>query len=173
MPPERPPDPAVPAVPGVRQAVRALLVTPDDRVLLIRTAIPQRPGAHLHLTPGGGVEPGEGAVEALRRELLEETGRDGLEAGPEVWRRTHTYRWAAKIVTQAERYFVVRTPAFAPVPQAGVPDFDDFVAFRWWSAAEVAASDEHFVPYRLAALLPPLLAALRDGRPLAPVDVGP
>ncbi|MFO0931551.1 MAG: NUDIX domain-containing protein [Planctomycetota bacterium] len=168
MPSAPPPAP----VPGVRQAVRALLVTPDDRVLLIRTAIPQRPGAHLHLTPGGGVEAGEHAAEALRRELLEETGRDGFEIGPEVWRRTHTYRWAAKIVTQAERYFVVRTPAFDPAPQAGIPDLDDFLAFRWWSAAEVAASGEHFVPYRLAALLPPLLAALRAGRPPAPFDVG-
>ena len=171
MPPALGPD-AVAAVPGGRQAVRALLVTPDERVLLIRTAIPQRPGAHLHLTPGGGVEPGEHAAEALRRELLEETGRDGFDVGPEVWRRTHTYRWAAKIVTQAERYFVVRTPAFDPVPQAGIPDLDDFLAFRWWSAAELAASGEHFVPYRLPALLPPLLAALRSGRPPPPADVG-
>ena len=56
--------------------------------------------------------------------------------------------------------------------QAGIPDLDDFLAFRWWSAAELAASGEHFVPYRLPALLPPLLAALRLGRPPAPSDVG-
>ena len=75
-------------------------------------------------------------------------------------------------MTQAERYFVVRTTAFDPVPQAGIPDLDDFLAFRWWSAAELAASAEHFVPYRLPALLPALLAALRLGRPPAPFDVG-
>lgn len=171
MPPP-PPAEDVPVAPGVRRAVRALLVTPDDRVLLIRTAIPQRPGAHLHLTPGGGIEPGEDAVAALRRELLEETGRAVDGVGPEVWRRTHTYRWADRVVTQAERYFVVRTPPFEPVPQAGIPDREDLVAFRWWSAAEVAASGEHFVPYRLAALLPPLLAALRAGRAPGLADVG-
>ncbi len=48
---------------------RAMLVDGDDRVLLLRHTY--MPGWHF---PGGGVEPGETAEDAARREAEEETG---------------------------------------------------------------------------------------------------
>jgi 8-oxo-dGTP diphosphatase len=56
-------------------------VTDDPRVLLIRRANPPRAGSWS--LPGGKVEPGELIVEAVMREILEETGL-AVEVGPLV-----------------------------------------------------------------------------------------
>jgi 8-oxo-dGTP pyrophosphatase MutT (NUDIX family) len=56
-----------------RDAVRALILDPDERVLLVRFVHPKT-GAEFWTTPGGGLEPDEDPEAALRRELREETG---------------------------------------------------------------------------------------------------
>ena len=56
----------------IRTAVRALLLDPPERVLLVRFDFPS--GEVRWALPGGGVEPGETFDEALHRELIEEVG---------------------------------------------------------------------------------------------------
>ncbi|TWG94668.1 ADP-ribose pyrophosphatase YjhB (NUDIX family) [Mesorhizobium sp. J18] len=59
------------AIPAVSVALRK-----GERLLLVRRG--REPARGLHAFPGGRIEAGETAEEAVRRELIEETG---LEAG--------------------------------------------------------------------------------------------
>ncbi|MQS16069.1 NUDIX hydrolase [Streptomyces kaniharaensis] len=66
-----------------RSAGAVLALTPDQRVILARQYRPG-PDRVLYELPGGFIEPGEQATEAIARELLEETGYQGEvhAAGP-------------------------------------------------------------------------------------------
>ena len=150
-----------------RHAVRALLLSPAQELLMMRFVAPDR---SVWITLGGGLLPGEGVIAGLHRELLEETEREGWSVGPEVWHRTVTYELNGDAVTQHERFFWVPTPRFEPPPD--MPDEVErrwFGGFRWWSVAEIAAASDRFAPRQLASRLDDLL---RDGPPSQPVDVG-
>ncbi len=153
----------------IRQGVRAVVLDPADRVLLVRFQFPE---TSLWATPGGGIDEGESPEEAIVRELGEEVGLDVLELGPWIWTREHVFpfldgRWDG----QAERFVLVRTPAFEPAPRFTAEQLAaEYVAgMRWWTPAELEASDELFAPRRLPELV---AALLRDGPPGEPVDVG-
>lgn len=82
---------------GVRPGAYAVLLR-DGAVLLTRQAEP-RPEIQL---PGGGLDPGEGPLAALRREVREETGwRIGPARRLGTWRRfaymPEYDRWAEKV----------------------------------------------------------------------------
>ena len=61
---ERPPD-------TFRTAARALIISPNREVLLMRIHAPQG-GKSFWIAPGGGLDPGEEMESGLRRELREE-----------------------------------------------------------------------------------------------------
>ena len=123
------------------------------------------------ITPGGSARAGEGDAEALRRELREETGRQGLSVGPLLWTREMTYTWDGHTVGQFERYYLVETEEFeaamADDPASG--EVRAFRGFRWWSADEIGTSGERFGPREIADLLRTLV---RDGLPPEPVSLG-
>ena len=99
----------------IREAVRALLVTPDEHILLVRFEFPD---ATVWSLPGGGLDPGESHLEALHRELIEEVGLHDPVVGAHVWNRVHVIphldgRWDG----QRDRYYVVEaTEQFEPTP---------------------------------------------------------
>ncbi|MGW3789820.1 NUDIX domain-containing protein [Micromonospora arida] len=73
---------------NLRRSARAIVVDEDDRVLLLRLAIPDPAGTIVvWITPGGGLEDGETPLAALRRELHEEAGLALDVDPPQVWRQ--------------------------------------------------------------------------------------
>ena len=154
-----------------RTGARVLLLDRDDRVLLLRGSDPAAPGAGLWwFTPGGGLDPGETAEEAARRELAEETGLVLRQLGPAVWVRTAHFDFLGRSYRQAETFFLARVDQH-DVDFSGFTEMerDTVDAFRWWSVTELATTDETVYPSTLGAELALLLA---DGPPAEPKDVG-
>lgn len=146
-----------------RSGVRALLVDPADRTLLIRYDLPPCPWA----PPGGGLEGDETDERALRRELREEVGLEGFELGPCIWRREHEFP-LDPFRGQRERIYLVRVSAFEPEPQIELRS-EGVSGFAWWKVDEIAVSSDVFAPRRLAQLFWDLLA---HGPPSETLDVG-
>lgn len=159
----------------IRQAVRALLVTPDAALLLCRFEFPT---GTVWALPGGGLEDGESHRAALDRELDEEIGlRPGdVDVGPVVWRRRHIVpfvdgRWDGQ---DDVYHHVPVADRFDPRPRL---DWEQLRAerlheLRWWSADEIERATidgVRFAPQRLGDLLRRLHS---EGPPPEPIDTG-
>jgi 8-oxo-dGTP diphosphatase len=154
----------------IREAVRALLLTPDDEVLMVRFEFPTRT---VWALPGGGLEPGEDHLAALRRELVEEVGLTDIDIGPHIWSREHIIPFVdGQWDGQRDRVFLVPTTRFAPRPTLSWDQLraERLHEIRWWSVGELlAAADIVFAPARLPGLIEQLLS---EGPPAKPIDTG-
>ncbi len=135
--------------PILRQAVRAILLTPQDEVLLMRL---RADGKIFWITPGGGIEAGETALEALHRELGEEVGLLDARIGPLVWRRRQTTTYYKKLWQQSEDYFLVETERFVP-HMRDEAEARLVTEFRWWHLDELAEADEVITPLSLGKIV--------------------
>lgn len=143
-----------------RETVRVLVLDPDGRLLLFRDSDPNT-GASWWITPGGGIDPGESELDAVVRELEEETGR--LVAvtdviGPLASRHV-MHGYSDRIVDQDDTFYAVRTPAFA-VSTAGYTAEEQvsMLGHRWWTPGELRSTDAVVWP----EVLLDLLAAVDD-----------
>jgi len=157
----------------VVESARALLIDPQDRVLLIQLALGRMAidAIALHqtvwLTPGGSLHPGESFEDALLREIFEETGLHLDHPGHWVWTSPKRIVRDGQPVDTLARVYIQRVPAFEPVPTALTPEERvTFRELRWWSTDEIAASSEIFIPRQLAVLLRPLLTAAWPAEPV-------
>jgi TDG/mug DNA glycosylase family protein len=153
--------------PAERPAVRAIVLDPADRLLLVRFDHPVT-GESWWALPGGGVADGETDEEAMRRELREETGFADLDLGPVVWTRAHDFAWLGRLLRQRERFYVVRVAAGEPAPTVDLAG-EAVTDVRWWT---LDALEEAAVQLAPRSLVPALRTLLRDGPPAEPIDVG-
>ena len=138
----------------VRLAARVILLDPDDRVLLMRYDDGPPNGRHWS-TPGGGLDPGEDYPAAAARELAEETGWHDVDLLGEVRRRTFDMEHARRMVRQHERFFLARTDQACRVIRGveAMHASDGIAAWRWWTLAELEATEEAVWPAGLANLI--------------------
>lgn len=166
----------------LRRAVRAIILDDDDHVLLCRFTFPH-PAVPTDATvvwaaPGGGIEPGELPLIALRRELHEETGLILMGDPPHVWHQEvidpdHADGHADGYAGVLNDYFLVRTRRFDP---RGALSDDDLAAehisgMRWWQHTDIAeyVGTELFSPRDIAT---PLAALIAGDIPATPLMLG-
>ena len=155
----------------IRPAVRGILLTPAEDVLLVRFEFPTRT---VWALPGGGVEPHESHPGALHRELAEEVGLTDITLGPHVWDREHITPHENGL-WDGQRDRIYLTPVaerFEPIPELSWDQLraERLHELRWWTVSEIeAAANIWFAPRRLGELLRHLIL---HGPPPTPVDTG-
>ncbi|MBW8825774.1 MAG: NUDIX domain-containing protein [Acidobacteria bacterium] len=154
--------------PRYRQAVRAVILSHETDVLLVRFDLPGWAGWAL---PGGGVEPGEDDLTAIRRELAEEVGLYDPEPQGPIWERKHLFADPINFDGQAERIYLVKCATFDPTPAFSWDELrgEGVVEARWWTLDQLRTAKEAFAPSELPALL---TALQRDGAPETALSIG-
>jgi 8-oxo-dGTP pyrophosphatase MutT (NUDIX family) len=156
-----------------RPAVRGLVIDETDHVLMVRLVFPE--GAFWVL-PGGGIDEGEDVLDALRRELREETGLTAPSIGGHVWNRLHEFRLVDTAGVewhgQRESVFLVRTDRFDIAPSMSAEQLraENLHGHRWWSLEEIAgySGDDVFAPRDIHVHV---RAVLENGVPAVPFEI--
>ena len=132
-----------------------LLFDRSGSILLFLTLAPDSSGVSRWITPGGGVDPGETHADGAVRELWEETGLTGIDLGEPVWAHDFDVQWdSADHDTGHAEFYTAVVDRFEP-SQDGWTDDErvEVFAHRWWSLAELLATDELYEPAELIDLI--------------------
>lgn len=134
---------------GTRLAARAVLRRPSDgRFLIFR--YPFRDGTFRFVIPGGGVEPGETAMQAVAREVFEETGTHASDLEPSG---LLLYHLLASTIYGADR---TPTIQYSPVLTGTIPDELPDTAHRealWFTIDEFEAQPRRPISDPVIAIL--------------------
>lgn len=154
-------------IPKIRHAARILLVDEQDRTFLFKGQDPQNKSDVFWCPVGGGIESGETPVEAIRREVMEETGLMDFILGPHIWNREVFLSFNGVLLHAKETWFFSRVAHF-DVDISGFSDLERETTLdqRWWTLEELIQTSEALTPRRLPELLAPLLEGRFSEEPL-------
>lgn len=138
-----------------RATVRVLVLDDRDRILLFQDSDPGAPGSAWWITPGGGIDDGETEVEAVVRELAEETGLavDADRVHGPLARRRVAHGYSDQVVEQTDAFYLVNVAAFQ-VDTSGhtAEEQVTMLASRWWTRHEIATTGDEVWPAALTDL---------------------
>jgi 8-oxo-dGTP diphosphatase len=134
-----------------RRTARVMLFDEAGEVLLIRFVVPREDGEFIFWAlPGGEIEVGETETEAAVREVREELGLELMLTGPIYCDRN---QFLHQREMQDNTDFLFRAKCRREEPQlmgVTVDGREIMREIRWWSAGEIAASEERIFPENLA-----------------------
>src|SRR5271155_3286066 len=147
-----------------RRAARVVLIDPHCRALLVEVCNPDN-GELTWMTVGGGIEDGENPADAAAREVLEETGHDGLRLDRVVREHWVDFSWHGIAYRQHEQWFIAAVEAFEATGRfRDEYERSEIRQARWWTIDELRASTALFSPADLPQfLIETLTNALIDG----------
>jgi 8-oxo-dGTP pyrophosphatase MutT (NUDIX family) len=122
-----------------REIVGGFIISSDDKILLGKTGV----YSGLWVVPGGGINPGETKLEALRREILEETGIDTDGMKIEDMKVDLTGESEKNLRDTGERVHVkmrfhnYRISVLLPAYKVKIKTTDDLVDATWFSRQEL------------------------------------
>lgn len=154
--------------PVLRPTARVLLFDGRQRVLLFE--MHSDDGQVFWCPPGGAIEEGETHEQAALRELTEETGWREPSIGPVLGDRRHVVAWGGITYDCRERWFTGSVDRLE-VDDAGWTD-EERVGMRdprWWSLADLRATNERTVPADLADVVQ---LVIDHGPPTEPLQLG-
>jgi 8-oxo-dGTP pyrophosphatase MutT (NUDIX family)/GNAT superfamily N-acetyltransferase len=135
------------ARPITREAARVLCLDDAGRVLLMhwRDSVD---GHQLWEPPGGGVEPGEEPIDAVRREWVEETGLPVPVISGAPTNVARDVFWAGGRLVGEETFFLARMPAaLTPEPAAlTASERVEYLGSAWVGRSDYASAAYHGDP---------------------------
>lgn len=137
-----------------RRAARVILLSPDDKVLLIEFSVQRSTGEFVFwATPGGEIEASESDHAAAERELREELNLALPLEGP-VHSASSVFEHKGKMLHNSDVFFLARCASDAPRLTAFTEEERDALRrWRWWSPAEIADAHENIFPKDLASVV--------------------
>ena len=144
-----------------RTAARLVVFDDEARVLLFLHT--DKAGREFWATPGGGIDPGESAEDAARREAAEELGAQDATLVP-LWTGHTDFLFADRQVSQDEIFFLLTGYSTLLGPEVeNVHRAEGIKEVRWWTLSDLEKSAELIFPTDLVERLREHLPKLRGG----------